>query len=94
MMSKLEVDLDSDGIMRVNQPNHAVITVHHIRKEYEKRKDIKNTRTPLLVTIHGAATLSEEAQEVLCGAEFCAITESEYLSIREWQNCRALGRVG
>ena len=75
-MEKIEVYLDSDGIMRVEHPIHANITIYHIQEEYEKRIDITSRKTPLLVKIHGVASFSEEAQTFLCGADHSAITSA------------------
>jgi hypothetical protein len=75
-MKKLKVYLDSDGIMRVEHPIHANITIYHLQEEYEKRIAITSRKTPLLVKIHGVASFSEEAQTFLCGADHSAITSA------------------
>ena len=75
-MSKIEVYLDSDGIMRVDHPVHAIITIHHIQEEYKKRIDITKRKTPVLVTIHGVASFSIDAQIFLCSTDHCAITSA------------------
>lgn len=75
-MRKIKVYIDSDGIMRVEYPIHAIVSIHNVQEEYRKRLDITDKKTPLLVKIHGIASFSDDAQEFLCTAEHCAITSA------------------
>ena len=75
-MSKINVYIDSDGIMRVEYPIHAIVTIQDIQEEYRKRCNITNKKTPLLVKVHGVASFSEDAQEFLCSADHTSITSS------------------
>ena len=75
-MRKIEVKIDSDGIMHVEYPCLSIVSIHDVQEEYRKRLDITNTKTPLLVKIHGVASFSEDAQKFLCSAGHCAITSA------------------
>lgn len=75
-MRKIKVYIDSDGIMHVEYPSLSIVSIHNVKEEYRKRLDITNTKTPLLVKIHGVASFSEDAQKFLCSADHCAITSA------------------
>jgi hypothetical protein len=73
-ISEIKVQLDSDGIMRVEYPHHKFVTLDDVQKEYRKRLNITHEKTPLLVKVHGVTSFDAEAQQFLCGSEHCAIT--------------------
>ena len=75
-MDKIEVHLDSDGIMHVEYPLHAGVTFDNVVKEYEDRLEITKERTPLLVKIHGVSAFDAEARKFLCGTQHSAITSA------------------
>ena len=72
----MKVYKDNDGIMHVEYPLHSILTVYDVQKEYKKRLEITNKRTPLLVKVHGLVSFDVEAQDFLCSADHCAITSA------------------
>ena len=75
-MREIKVYIDSDGIMRVEYPNLATVTLHVIQEEYRKRLDITDKKTPLLVKIHGVSSFSDDAQKFLCSDDHSEITSA------------------
>lgn len=75
-MNEIKAYIDSKGIMHVEYPILSIISIRDVQEEYRKRLDITNTKTPLLVKIHGLASFSEDAQKFLCGVDHCAITSA------------------
>lgn len=75
-MSDIKVWLGDDGVMRVEYPRHATVTLGDVQDEYKQRTDISKEKCPLLVILHGLAIFSEEAQTFLRGSEHSAITSA------------------
>ncbi len=75
-MSDIKVWLGEDGVMRVEYPRHATVTLGDVTDEYKQRTDISKEKRPLLVILHGLAIFSEEAQTFLRGTEHTAITSA------------------
>lgn len=73
-MDEIKVYLDNDGIMRVEYPPHAIVTIFDVQYSYKRRLEITKEKVPLLVKIHGMPSFAEDAQKFLCSAEYCAIT--------------------
>ena len=75
-MNEIKAYIDNNGIMHVEYPNLSIVSIHDVQEEYRKRLAITNTKTPLLVKIHGIASFSEDAKIFLCSVDHCAITSA------------------
>ncbi len=75
-MANVKVHLRNDGIVYVEYPVHAIVTISDVQDEYEQRLEISNEKALVLVRLHGVESLSEQARTFVLSPEFGAITEA------------------
>ena len=75
-MSFPKVELNGQGVMRVEYPLHAEVTLESVQDEYRQRLAISSQPLPLVVVLHGMPGFTPEAQFFLTTRRHLALTSA------------------
>jgi len=75
-MNNHEVYIDKNGIMCVEHPEHAILTLRVVDELRRRRLSMTPKKTPLLVITHGVTSITDDVQKYISSAEHATLTSA------------------